>query len=123
MTLTPLEDFLAGIPTRATLLQGDPARRFTQWDYSGFFEDSWRATQRLTVNMGLRYEYFTPLSEINNLIGSWSPLVGLQQVGVNIKSPYNPDHKDVSPRLGIAWDLSGREQLFSASALAFTTQI
>ena len=57
--------------------------------------------------MGVRYEYATPLSEANNLIGSWSPLVGLQQVGVNIKSPYNPDHKDVSPRLGIAWDLSG----------------
>jgi hypothetical protein len=107
LTLTPLESFLAGTPTRAVLLEGSPTRKFTKWNYSTFFEDAWSATRSLTVSMGLRYEYATPLSEANNLIGSWSPQVGFQQVGVNIKSAYNPDPKDVSPRLGIAWDLSG----------------
>jgi hypothetical protein len=108
LTLTPLESFLAGTPSQALLLEGNPARRFTESDYSGFFEDSWRATQRLTVNMGLRYEYFTPISEVNSLIGSWSPQVGFEQDGVNIKSPYNADPKGVAPRLGVAWDLSGK---------------
>jgi Carboxypeptidase regulatory-like domain/TonB dependent receptor len=107
-SLTPLESFLAGDPTRATLLEGDPARTFTEWDFSGFFEDSWRATQKLTVNMGLRYEYYTPLSEINNLIGNFSTQVGFEQQGVNISHAYNPDPKDVSPRVGIAWDVTGK---------------
>jgi hypothetical protein len=103
-----LEDFLAGDPSFVSLLQGSPARTFTQWDFSGFFEDSWRATNRLTVNMGLRYEYFTPLSDINNLIGNWSPTVGFEQQGINVKSPYNADPKDLSPRVGIAWDVTGK---------------
>ena len=92
-SLTPLESFLAGDPTHATLLEGDPARTFSEWDFSGFFEDSWRATQKVTVNMGLRYEYYTPLSEKNNLIGSFSPQVGFEQQGVNISHPYNADPK------------------------------
>ena len=107
-SLTPLESFLAGDPTHATLLEGDPARTFSEWDFSGFFEDSWRATQKVTVNMGLRYEYYTPLTEKNNLIGSFSPQVGFEQQGVNISHPYNADPKDFSPRLGIAWDLTGK---------------
>ena len=108
LTLNPLEAFLAGMPTKAAVVEGNPAGTFTQWDYSIFFEDSWRATQRLTVNMGLRYEYYTPISEIHNLIGSFSPQNGLEQQGVNISHPYNADSKDVAPRLGIAYDLTGK---------------
>ena len=111
VALQPLESFLAGLPDPSqggNLLEGTANRTFTQWNYSGFFEDSWRATQRVTVNAGLRYEYFTPLSEVNNLIGSFSPQVGFEQVGVNITHPYNPDRKDFSPRIGVAWDVTGK---------------
>jgi hypothetical protein len=111
-TLTGLESFLAGIadPKKgAQLLEGTAARTFTQSDFSGFLEDSWRATQRLTVNAGVRYEYFTPLSEIHNLIGSFSTQTGFEQDGVNgVNHPYNPDYKDISPRLGVAWDVTGK---------------
>lgn len=110
-SLNGLESFLAGIPDPskgATLLEGNPNRTLSQSDISGFFEDSWRATQKLTVNAGLRYEYFTPLSEINNLIGTFSPQVGFQQQGVNISHPYNPDYKNISPRIGLAYDLTGK---------------
>jgi hypothetical protein len=105
---TALEAFLAGVPHRANLLEGNAARVFTQWDYSGFIEDVWRIKSNVTVNLGLRYEYFTPLSEKNNLIGNWEPQVGLEQVGTNIKSAYNGYHKDISPRLGVAWDVGGK---------------
>src|SRR5579883_226528 len=105
---TGLEAFLAGVPTQAQILQGSPARNFRQSGYSGFFEDTWRVRPRLTVDLGLRYEYFTPLGEKDNLIGTWDPNVGFQQVGVNIKSAYNPDSRDFSPRLGLAWDVTGK---------------
>jgi len=109
---TGLEAFLAGLPDTvggSTILQGSPARTYNQWDFSGFFEDSWRATSKLTVNLGFRYEYNTPLSEDNNLIGSWSPTAGLEQVGHNgFNSAYNGYTKDFSPRAGIAWDVTGK---------------
>ena len=108
--MTALEAFLAGLPNTvggATLLEGSPDRTYTESNISGFFEDSWRVTKKLTLNMGLRYEYFTPLYEIHNEIGNWSPTVGMEQVGLNLNSAFNTDTKDFSPRLGIAWDISG----------------
>jgi hypothetical protein len=105
---TPLESYLAGVPNQGNLLVGSAARLLTKWEYSGFFEDAWRIKSNLTVNLGLRYEYFTPLAEAHNLIGNWEPQVGLEQVGTNIKSAYNGYHKDISPRIGVAWDIGGK---------------
>jgi hypothetical protein len=106
-----LEDFLAGLPDGSnggTVLNGNPLRHLRQEDYSGFFEDTWHVLPHVTLNYGLRYEYFTVMRDANNLIGNWDPTVGFEQVGVNINSAYNGYHKDFSPRLGIAWDIGGK---------------
>ena len=108
---TALEDYLAGVadPSQGgTVLNGSPLRSLRQEDYSVFFEDVWRVKPHVTVNLGLRYEYFTPLADSDNLIGGWDPTLGLTQVGVNVNSPYNPYHKDFSPRAGVAWDIGGK---------------
>ena len=110
--ITDLEAYLAGLPDASSggsLLEGSPARTYTQWDFSGFFEDSYRVSSKVTATMGLRYEYFTPISEIHNLIGNWDPTLGFEQVGLNgLKSAYNAYPKDISPRVGVAWDISGK---------------
>jgi hypothetical protein len=106
-----LEDFLAGIPdgtNGGTVLNGNPLRHLRQEDYSGFFEDTWHLLPHVTLNYGLRYEYFTVMRDANNLIGNWDSTVGFEQVGVNINSAYNGYHKDFSPRLGVAWDVGGK---------------
>ena len=108
---TPLEDFLAGFPDSSAggvVLNGNPLRKLRQEDYSGFFEDVWHVMPHVTLNYGLRYEYFTVLRDANNLIGNWDPTVGLEQVGVNTNSAYNGYHKDFSPRAGVAWDVGGK---------------
>jgi carboxypeptidase family protein len=108
---TPLEDFLAGLPDSnkgGTVLNGNPLRHLRQEDYSAFFEDSWHLLPHVTLNYGLRYEYFTVMRDANNLIGNWDPTAGFEQVGVNVNSAYNGYHKDFSPRLGIAWDIGGK---------------
>ena len=104
---TSLEDFLAGTPKNLKLQVGNPQRSMRDWNYAGFFEDDWRVTKKVTLNLGLRYEYSTPWSAENNLLGNWEPGVGLEQVGRQISSPYNADHRDFAPRLGIAWDVNG----------------
>jgi Carboxypeptidase regulatory-like domain len=106
---TPLEDMLAGVPTNATIQSGDPGRELLQYAYAASFQDDWRIIPTLTVNLGLRYEYTTPMSEVNNLLGSFSPSAGLQQVGSQIGSIYQGNHHDFAPRLGLAWDLSGHK--------------
>ena len=109
---TPLEDFLAGDPNVANLLIGNPQRHLTQWGYAGFIQDDWRIVPNITLNLGLRYEYTTPPKEANNLLGNFdpklSPTLGMVQVGKQISSPYNGDHSNFAPRLGIAWDVNGK---------------
>ena len=103
-----LENFLKGIPGNTTFLAGDPTRNITQWLYAGFVQDDWRITPHVTLNLGLRYEYRGVPTEASNLLGNWEPSVGLEQVGKNISSVYNGDHKNFSPRFGVAWDVSGK---------------
>ena len=105
---TALEDFLAGDPSKTQLVVGYPGRNLSQWDYAAFIQDDWRVTSRLTLNLGLRWEYDAPPTADNNLLGNWEPSVGLEQVGKQISSPYNADRKDFGPRVGFAWDLSGK---------------
>ena len=105
---SPLEDFLAGIPGNTTFLAGDPTRNITQWLYAGYAQDDWRITPRVTLNLGFRYELQGVPKEANNLFGNWEPSVGFEQVGKNIGSIYKGDHKNFSPRLGVAWDVTGK---------------
>ncbi len=102
---SPLECFLVGQPYLGILLQGNALRQVTQWAPSFFFEDSWHATPTLTVNMGMRYNYLTPLHEANGLLANFDPNKGLIQQGVNgVGTVYNADPNDWSPRLGFAWN-------------------
>jgi hypothetical protein len=105
---TALEDFLAGDPKNAAVLAGDPTRDMTQWLYAGFVQDDWRIRKNVTLNLGLRYEYQGVPSEARNLVGNWEPSVGLEQVGKNISSIYKGDHRNFSPRVGVAWDVNGK---------------
>jgi hypothetical protein len=108
ITFPTLEAFLAGTPSAAGFLGGDPTRNISQWLYAGYAQDDWRITKRVTLNLGLRYELQGVPTEANNLFGNWEPSVGFEQVGKNISSIYKRDNKNFSPRLGVAWDVTGK---------------
>jgi hypothetical protein len=112
-TGSALQDFLLGIVgTGSSIFQGDPVRDVHTNHLGVFFQDDYRATPRLTVNFGLRYELGTVWTDANNQLGNFDPnsATGLVQVGAGITAPYNPDHRDWSPRLGFAWDISGNQK-------------
>jgi hypothetical protein len=108
ITFPSLEAFLAGTPGNTSFLAGDPTRNITQGLYSGYAQDDWRIRPRVTVNLGIRYEYQGVPSDSKNLLGNFEPGVGLEQVGKNISSIYKGDHKNFSPRFGVAWDVTGK---------------
>jgi hypothetical protein len=107
VSFASFEDFLSGNVKNVSFLAGDPTRNISQWLYDGYAQDDWRITKRITINLGLRYEYQAVPTEANNLFGNFDPAVGFEQVGKNIGSIYNPDHRNFSPRLGVAWDVTG----------------
>jgi outer membrane receptor protein involved in Fe transport len=104
---SPLEDFFAGAPFKSSVEVGNPTLQLHNWAYGLFVQDDWRATKNLTLNFGVRYEYSSVPQEKNNLLGNFDPNQGMVQVGHQISSLYNPDHKDFGPHGGFVWDISG----------------
>jgi hypothetical protein len=107
---TPLEDFFAGNPDRGFLLVGNPIRKMTWRSIAGFVQDDWRITPRFMLNMGMRYSYFSPIHEANNLWANFDPTLGLVQQGQASvgNTLVKPDYGNWSPRLGFAWDATGK---------------
>ena len=108
---TPLEDFMAGDPFKASVQVGDPTRQIHDWAYGAFFQDDWRVSRNFTLNYGVRYEFSSVIKEAHNRLANFDPTspTGLIQVGINgVGAPYNSDPKDFGPRLGFAWDVTGR---------------
>jgi hypothetical protein len=107
---TGLEDFFAGCPSDGFLLAGQRFRTATEKAYNGFVQDDWRVAPKLMLNLGLRYSYLSPFHEINNLFGNFDPNLGMVQQGQPSvgNSLLHPDRKDFSPRLGFAWDVTGK---------------
>jgi Carboxypeptidase regulatory-like domain/TonB dependent receptor len=94
---------------------GQPRVRNFLWNESGyFFQDDWRVNRKLTLNLGIRYEYFGAPHEQDNLQGSLTNATavnGVTQVdGLTIQSTnqwYGKDWNNFAPRVGFAYDLTG----------------
>ena len=107
---TALEDFFAGNPSRGFLLAGQRFRTANSRAFEGFIQDDWRIAPKLMLNLGLRYSYAAPYKEVNNLYGNFDPALGMVQQGQPSvgDSLVRPDRKNFSPRVGLAWDITGK---------------
>lgn len=94
--------------------------------YAGYIQDDWRVTQKLTLNLGIRYDYETPRTERYNRMNYWDPTVrspladvvpgyghlqgGLVFVGVNgvPRTQFIRDRNNFGPRIGLAYQLASR---------------
>ena len=106
---TPLEDFFAGVPQRASLTVGNPALVVNFMNDAGFVQDDWRIAPKVMINLGVRYSYVSPFKANNNALGNFVPGQGLVQQGQSSvgSTIWKPDYHDFSPRVGIAWDVTG----------------
>jgi len=85
--------------------QPNGQRYFRTSSYSLFVQDDWKILPNLTLNLGLRWEYFPPVTEKNGLMSNY--IFGSQGF-VNgsvqkVSQLYNPDKNNFGPRVGFAW--------------------
>jgi hypothetical protein len=103
-------DFLLGLPETSSVRFGGGDTYFRSSDLQMFLQDDWRVASRLTLNVGLRYDYASPVREKYNRMANLAVAPGF--TGATPVFPLDtlvqPDRNNVSPRIGLAWRASGR---------------
>ena len=103
-----LADFLAGRSrnVRLTAPEGVVGRGYRQWLVGLFVQDDWKPVPRLALNLGLRYE---PISGLSEVAGRLAALPSLSSSAMVVGAPLfeNPSKKNFAPRVGFAWDVFG----------------
>jgi len=125
-TGSPLGDLVAGYASDA-ILQNDVAYpHFRSWEVAGFLQDDWRVTKELTLNLGVRYEVFTPFTEVQGYISNFdtatgyvvSPYLSGANHGTNTAN-VKTDFGNISPRLGFSASLGRNTVLRGGFGLSY----
>lgn len=115
-------DFLLGLPQQTSVQYGADNYHFRGNSWDLYAQDEWKLRSNVTLNLGVRYEYVSPFTEINNLIANLDLSPGVLypalsapvvtevlpgQVGTySGKLPdtlVRPDRNNFAPRVGFAW--------------------
>ncbi len=117
-TWSNLNDFLANRLQSAQYLSdlsepspfndGATGPRHTEQSYSVLYaQDEWRLSRSATLNYGVRYEYYTPLRERNNLLVNFDTLNGI--ILSSDRDPFRTKKNNLMPRVAFTW-APGAEQ-------------
>jgi hypothetical protein len=96
-----LEQFLTGSPYQFQRTITLTVPHYRSWEPAGFIQDDWHAARNLTLNVGLRYEVFTPFSEKDGKAGRFD-LPTLQLV-TGHTAGVETDYSNINPRFGFAF--------------------
>ncbi|MCW5965471.1 MAG: TonB-dependent receptor [Bryobacterales bacterium] len=87
-----IDQFLAARPAAYSRNVGNPYIGLRGSEWNAYLQDDWQVSSRLTLNLGLRYEYNSVPAEVNGLIAS--------------QYRFRPDRNNFAPRAGLAWRLT-----------------
>jgi hypothetical protein len=107
VTATGLQEFLAGTPTGGSQRQGNTNRNTVENSHAGYIQDSYRWKKNVTLNFGLRYDYFGIMQEKQGNFTNVDTATGLG-VLVGQSRLYQPDYNNWGPRVSLAWDVTGK---------------
>jgi outer membrane receptor protein involved in Fe transport len=117
-----LSDLLNNVPDRLNALApgGSNEVAIRESLFAGYIQDDWRIRPRITLNLGVRYEFTTLPKDANNRIQEITTLTNCATPGVapSPTSPCGPAHvgsfiasnpttKNIEPRIGFSWDPTG----------------
>jgi hypothetical protein len=118
-----LADFMFGTPNQINL--GSYAVvNLRQYVHSLYFQDDYRVSAKLTLNVGLRYEFASPLYERDNHYSNFDPTTDsmIEATGGSLfqRALVHPDYKDYGPRLGLAYSIDSKTVIRSGYGISYT---
>jgi hypothetical protein len=115
-TTPALVQLLQGIPSNAQKVNSGVLMDLYANSFGGYFQDDFRVSSRLTMNLGLRYEYNVPVTEGKNELSvpdlspasaTCTPKPGCEFIVAGTRgipnATYLPDRNNFAPRVGFAW--------------------
>lgn len=118
----PLADFMFGLRNRYALTNFFIAQ-YRQVGNMAYVQDDYRVSQKLTLNLGVRYEYFTPQWEANNLLSNFDPstlqLIAAKDGSIFDRSRINPDKNNWAPRIGFAYAMDPKTAIRSGYGISY----
>ena len=103
-----MSDLLLGYPSFTLQSKSDNTLRLRTSSFSAYAQDDWRLGPDVTINLGLRYEYYTPATDPTNHMSAFDPGTGtVVPVGTSgvSNSGIASDVNNIAPRVGIAWQV------------------
>jgi hypothetical protein len=97
-----LADFLLGYPNSASHSIGVTAGHFFDWHADGYIQDDYKILPKLTLNLGLRYDIYTP--PVDNTLSTTYDFA----TGQNVKGAWQTNHGDIGPRFGFAYNWNSK---------------
>jgi len=88
-------------------ITGRSPRGMRQWLYGFYVQDNWKIRPNLTLNLGLRYEPYSTVTEVNNIISGVRHPSDQFLTNGNPLFIKNPSNTNFAPRVGVAWDPFG----------------
>ena len=117
-----LADYLYGAPNNYTL-NNNPVAHYRQQMYFGYLQDDFKVSPKLTVNMGLRYEFATPQYTSDNKLANFDPvthsLIFASNGSLYDRALVHPDPNDWAPRLGVAYQVRPKTVIRSAYGISY----
>ena len=115
---TTVAQFAAGTPSSFSLSSGNNPSRVAVNNIGFFVQDSWKTTDRLLLELGLRYDWNGTPTEAEDRFVNFIPSTGSL---VQVSSPYKQNNKNFQPRIGFAYDIFGTGKTIVRGAYAILT--
>ena len=109
-----IADALLGYPATYSVQTTPYEQRLRYSNAALYLQDDWRATKNLTLNLGLRWEYFGKPYDLFDRIASFDLATGEQRLAGQNGTPrslIDPDRNNFGPRFGFAWQPLGKTSL------------
>ena len=109
-TGNPFADFLLGFNNQSTRDQIDAMRHHLVYGYHWFAQDDIKFSDKLTLNLGMRYEFYTPDVDNRDQLGHFNIKTNQYEIaGQNgaSRALYNADRNNFAPRIGFAYRPNG----------------
>jgi len=118
-----LADFMFGTPNQINL-GSYSVINLRQYVHSLYFQDDFRLSAKLTLNVGLRYEFASPLYERDNNYSNFDPATNSMDKATSgslfNRSLVHPDYHDFGPRLGLAYSIDPKTVVRGGYGISYT---